>query len=117
MRHVFRAIRPFLAALLSAGLVLLAPAAAEAHIVYFKDGTVVRGNAVVTESTVTVTGGGADMSFPLSTVRAISFNEEPIVQEQKRVEESRLLNSEPLLWSMVAANAIGVLVGVISLTR
>lgn len=90
---------------------------ADAHIVYFKDGTVARGTVTIRENTLLVTGGGNELSFPLSTVRAVSFNDEPIAYEQQRLEESKALNHEPLIWSWVAANVVGVIATVIGLMR
>ena len=89
---------------------------AQAHIVYFKDGTVVRGEAVVKESSVTIKGAGAEMSFPLTTVRAISFTDEPIGYEQLRAEDHPP-GGDVLVWTAVAANVVAVAVAVATLLR
>ncbi|MEB3223180.1 MAG: hypothetical protein VKS61_13980 [Candidatus Sericytochromatia bacterium] len=90
---------------------------AEAHIVYFKDGTVVRGTVALRESAVVISGAGAELSFPLSTVRAISFTDEPIAYEQQRVEESRVLNHDAVVWSLVAANVAAVVAALVGAMR
>lgn len=103
------------AAFVALSLVWALPA--DAHIVYFKDGTVARGQVTIQGSTLLLTGGGAELSFPLSTVRAVSFTEEPIAYEQQRVEDSKLLNNEVLIWSWVAANVVGAFAALAGLMR
>ncbi len=89
---------------------------ADAHIVYFKDGTVVRGQAMIKESSVTIKGSGAEMSFPLASVRAISFTDEPIGYEQLRADD-RPPGGDVLVWTAVAANVVAVVVAVATLIR
>lgn len=91
-------------------------APAEAHIVYFKDGTVVRGEAMIKESTVTIKGQGAELSFPLASVRAISFTDEPIGYEQLRATDQPP-GGDVLVWTAVAANVVAVVVAVATLMR
>ena len=97
--------------------VTLTAAPASAHIVYFKDGTVVRGEVVVKDASITVRGGGAELSFPLASVRAISFTDEPIAYAQAPAEESKALNSDALIWTAVAANLAAVVLAVATALR
>jgi hypothetical protein len=50
-------------------------------------------------------------------VRAISFSDEPIAYEQQRVEQSRLLNHEAVVWSLVAANVAAVVAAIVGVMR
>ncbi|MEB3284309.1 MAG: hypothetical protein VKN33_03370 [Candidatus Sericytochromatia bacterium] len=110
-------LRTITATLLVLALLGANPAPAEAHIVYFKDGTIARGNVVVKENTLLISGGGAELSFPLETVRAVSFNDEPIGYEQQRLEESKFLNNDALIWSWFAANVLGTVVAFLGIVR
>ena len=101
-------------AILAAVLIALP---AEAHVVYFKDGTSMRGTVTVHESTIDISGGGVDLAFPLDTVRAVSFSDEPIVYEQRRVEDSKLFNSDVLLWSAVGVNLLAIAAAAFALSR
>ncbi|MEB3330348.1 MAG: hypothetical protein VKQ33_14075 [Candidatus Sericytochromatia bacterium] len=103
--------------LLMAALLVGPALPAHAHIVYFKDGTVVRGTVSLRENAVVISGAGAELSFPLSNVRAISFSDEPIVYEQQRAEDSRLLNHEAVVWSLVAANVAAAVAAVVGVMR
>ena len=109
--------RPILALSCALALGLACPTPADAHIVYFKDGTVVRGLATVKDANVVVKGPDSEMSFPLATVRAISFTDEPIAYEQQRVEDTKFFNNEALVWSMVAANLAAIVVAAVTLRR
>ena len=102
-------------AALALGLPLALPA--EAHIVYFKDGTAVRGTVKVQGATLTVSGADAELSFPLESVRSVSFTDEPIAYEQQRVEESRYFNSPWLIWSAVGVNVLAIATGLVVLSR
>lgn len=106
--------------LIACGLALAATLAwtapADAHIVYFKDGTVVRGQATIKEASVTIKGPGAELSFPLASVRAISFTDEPIGYEQLRADD-RPAGGDVLVWTAVAANLVAVVVAVATLVR
>lgn len=107
--------RPLLAGILALALSCSLTAPAEAHIVYFKDGTVVRGQVTLKDASVTVKGADAELSFPLASVRSISFTDEPIAYEQQRLEESKVLGSDVVLWTLVAANLATVVVAVLPL--
>jgi hypothetical protein len=87
---------------------------ASAHTVYFKDGTAVRGTVVVKESIVTVRGADSELSFPLDSIRAISFTDEPIVYEQKSGQAS---GNDWLMWSAVGANVLAVVTAVFVATK
>lgn len=96
----------------------LAPAwPAEAHIVYFKDGTVVRGTVTIKDASLTVKGGGAELSFPLEAVRAISFSDEPIGYEQRPREEARPAGPDWPLWTVVGVNSLVAVVALVALFK
>lgn len=108
--------RPIIACAAALLVAFAAPAPADAHIVYFKDGTVVRGQVTMKESSLTIKGGGAELSFPLASVRAISFTDEPIGYEQLRADD-RPAGGDALVWTAVAANVVAVVVAVATLMR
>lgn len=108
--------RPFLA-LFTAVAVTCFALPADAAIVYFKDGTVVRGAVAVKDASITVSGNGAEMSFPLASVRSISFTDEPIGYEQARAEDSKYLNNDALIWTAVAANLVAIAAAAAALLR
>jgi hypothetical protein len=108
--------RPFLA-LLTAVVVACVALPADAAIVYFKDGTVARGAIVVKDASITVKGPGTEMSFPLASVRSISFTDEPIAYEQARAEDSKYLNNDALVWTAVAANLVAIAAAAATLLR
>jgi hypothetical protein len=81
---------------------------AEAHVVYFKDGTSIRGTVSVKDANLTVRGGGTELTFPLDSVRAVSFSDEPIAYEQRRVEDSKLLNNDLVLWTAIGVNVVAM---------
>jgi hypothetical protein len=110
-------VRAWYTTLLTLALLTGPVSPAEAHIVYFKDGTVVRGAVTIRENAVVISGAGAELSFPLDTVRAISFSDEPIAYEQQRVEESRILNHDAVLWSIIAANVAAVVAALTGVVR
>lgn len=81
---------------------------AEAHVVYFKDGTSIQGTVTIKDANLTVKGGGTELTFPLDSVRAVSFTDEPIGYEQHRVEDSKLLNNDAVLWTAVGVNVVAM---------
>jgi hypothetical protein len=81
---------------------------AEAHVVYFKDGTSIRGTVTVKDANLTVKGGGTELTFPLDSVRAVSFTDEPIGYEQHRVEDSKFLNNDAVLWTAIGVNVVAM---------
>lgn len=109
--------RPVIATLLTGALLLPFAAPAEAHIVYFKDGTSVRGAVTVKDTSITIKGSDAELSFPLESVRSVSFTDEPIAYEQRRVEESRFFNSDVLIWSAIGVNLLTIAAAIVSLSR
>ena len=98
--------KSWLAAALAALIAFGVCTPAEAHIVYFKDGTAIRGAVTVKDGSLIVKGGGVDLSFTLDSVRSVSFSDEPIAYEQHRLEDSRLFNNDLLLWSVVGVNVL-----------
>ncbi|MDB5096565.1 MAG: hypothetical protein JWM80_986 [Cyanobacteria bacterium RYN_339] len=81
---------------------------AEAHVVYFKDGTSIRGTVTVTAANLSVKGGGTELTFPLDSVRAVSFSDEPIAYEQRRLEDSKFLNNDVVLWTAIGVNVVAM---------
>lgn len=103
--------KPIFTALLALTFTLAA-VPAEAHTVYFKDGTAVRGTVVVKEAIVTVKGKDAELSFPLESVRAISFTDEPIVYQQQSAG-----GPEWLVWTAVGTSVLAVVTAVFAAGR
>lgn len=101
-------------ALAAMSLLLAFQAPASAHIVYFKDGTAVRGTVTVKESIVSVKGLEAEMSFPLELVRAISFSDEPIVYEQQSANPTA---RDWLSWSTVTAGLLSAVAAVVVVSQ
>lgn len=106
-----------LLAFLTLAFVATAALPADAAIVYFKDGTVCRGAIVMKEASITVKGAGAEMTFPLASVRSISFTDEPIGYEQARAEDSKYFNNDALIWTAVAANLVAIAAAAATLMR
>ncbi|HEY9723960.1 MAG TPA: hypothetical protein V6D47_18305 [Oscillatoriaceae cyanobacterium] len=86
---------------------LAAPAVADT--VYFKDGSAVRGQVKFQASTLTVMGPNNQLTFPLDSVRAISFTDEPIVMTQQ--------NSEWLSWAALGVNLLAIAAAAYVVTR
>lgn len=105
--------KPILTTILALALLLPVALPAEAHTVYFKDGTAVRGTVVVKETIVTVKGKETELSFPLDTVRAISFTDEPIVYQQ----QSATGGNDWLVWTAVGTSVLAVLTAVFAASR
>jgi hypothetical protein len=110
--------KPLHAALLATLLMLNAAPSADAHVVYFKDGTAVRGLVTVKEGSLIVQGGGTEMSFPLDAVRSVSFSDEPIVYEQRpQPAQAPGLDRDALLWTVIGVNILAVATAAFALSR
>lgn len=107
----------FLAVALGLSLVLTLAAPASAHIVYFKDGTTVRGAVSIKEGSLIVKGDDTELTFPLDSVRSVSFSDEPIVYEQRRLEDTHYFNSDWLLWTAVGVNVLAIAAAAVMIAR
>lgn len=109
--------KKLLAGLVACLLTLPAALPADAHIVYFKDGTTVRGAVTIKDGSVVVKGGAVELSFPLDSVRSVSFSDEPIVYEQRRVEDSAMFNNDVLLWTAVGVNVLAIATAIVAISH
>lgn len=103
---------------LVAGLLAAPVAPAEAALVYTRDGRVFDGKLKVDPTgLVLAMAENRSLLIPYDQIVGISLDGQPIYPPPKRAEESRLLNSEPLVWALVAANAAAVLTVLVNLMR
>jgi hypothetical protein len=113
-----RARRSPFAAALALTLVTALAAPVDAALVYTRDGRTFDGKLRVEPTgLVLATEGGKSLLIPYEQVVGISMDGQPLFPPPQRAEESRLLNSDPLLWALVAANTAAVITVLVGLVR
>jgi hypothetical protein len=104
-----------IACLAAASLALPLAAPADAHVVYFKDGTAASGAVSVREATVTVKGNGGELSFPLESVRSISFADESA--SAASAPAPAVWRPDWTVWTMIGLNVAVLAVALVGATR
>lgn len=91
--------------LLVTALVCAFAAPADAAIVYKKDGTQLEGDIRIEGPGITVRlADGKLTNVAFDQVQGVSFDGQPLIPPPRRVEESKYLNNDLLVWSVVGAN-------------
>ena len=110
--------RWMLGGVLTLGLAATPAAPADAALVYTRDGRTFDGKLRVEPTGLVLTPeSGKALLIPYEQVVGISMDGQPLFPPPRRAEESKLLNSEPLLWALVAANVAAVLTVLVTLVR
>ena len=91
--------------LTAAALVLACAAPADAAIVYTKDGKQLDGEIRVEGPGITIrSADGKLQNIAYDQVLGVSFDGQPLFPPPRRLEESKYLNNDLLVWSVVGAN-------------
>lgn len=91
--------------LMAALLVAAFAAPAKAAIVYTKDGKVLNGEIRVDGPGITIRSSDGKLQNVLyDQVLGVSFDGQPLFPAPRRAEESKYLNNDLLVWSVVGAN-------------
>ncbi|MEB3330349.1 MAG: hypothetical protein VKQ33_14080 [Candidatus Sericytochromatia bacterium] len=99
-------------------MVMGAGAPADAALVYTIDGRTFEGTLRVEPTGLVLAAeGGKSLIIPYAQVAGVSMDGQPLFPPPRRAEESLLLNSKPLVWALVAANAAAVLTVLVALVR
>lgn len=81
---------------------------AEAAIVYTRDGKVTHGALHVAGRGLVVTVEGRTVTIPYDQVLGISMDGQALFPAPQRAEESKVLNNDWVLWTLVLANVATV---------